>query len=62
MLKEIEKLINKSIDEGKAEPYTPLDLIYLAVNEVVMVAQEMDKLTDDFEHNDNPGDTDGGLQ
>lgn len=62
MLKEIEKLIHKAIDEGKVEPYTPLDLIYMAVNEVIMVAQEMTMLTDDFENNDNPDDTGGGVQ
>lgn len=62
MLKEIEKVIHKAIDDGRVEPYTPLDLIYMATNEIIMVAQEMQNLTDDFENNDIPDDDRGGVQ
>lgn len=55
MLKEIEKVIHAAIDTGQTEAYSPLDLIYMAVNEIVNMAQQMQHLEDDFDKNDTGG-------
>lgn len=59
MLKELEKVIHKAIDDGKGEPYTPLDLICLAVQEVAAIALQTQMMSDDFDSDDsnNGGDT-----
>lgn len=53
LLKEIEKVIIKAIDEGKCEEYTPLDLVFLAVKEVTQVAAEMQMMDEVFNKDDN---------
>lgn len=62
MLKEIEKVIHRAIDEGKAEEYTPLDLIFMAVNEVVAMAHQMQGVTDDFDSDDDTSGAGGTVQ
>lgn len=52
LLKEIEKVIHKAIDAGKVEEYTPLDLVYLAVQEITAVAMEMQMLDEAFDKDD----------
>jgi hypothetical protein len=55
LLKEIEKVIVKAIDNGKVEEYTPLDLVYLAVQEIAQVAAEMQMMDEVFDKDDTNG-------
>ena len=55
LLKEIEKIIVKAIDEGRVAEYTPLDLVYLAVQEIATVAAEMQMMDEVFDKDDNNG-------
>jgi uncharacterized protein YktA (UPF0223 family) len=52
LLKEIEKLIHKGIDTGKLDEYSPLELVHLAIHEVVNVAIAEQQLDEAFDKDD----------
>ena len=62
MLQEIEKVIHQAIDDGKTEDYTPLDLIFMAVSEIGAMAMQLQKVSDDFDTDDDSGNGGGTLQ
>lgn len=62
MLKELEKIIHQAIDDGRAEPYTPLDLIFMAVQEVAAMAMQIQQVADDFENDDDTSGAGGTVQ
>ena len=52
ILDEIEKAIHKNIDEGRVDEYTPLDLIYMAIVEIIQAATHIQDDLDDFDKDD----------
>ena len=52
MLKELEKAIHEVVDKGKADNYSPLDLIHAAVQEVVMMSVQQQAMEKLFDEND----------
>lgn len=62
LLEELNKVINKAIDENRVDEYTPLDLVYMAVQELASMAMSMQKVADDFDNDDDTSGAGGSPQ
>jgi hypothetical protein len=55
MLKKVEEIVHAGIDSTDTEGYSPLDLIVLTINHVMILAETQRKAEAEFDSDDDSG-------